>query len=216
MGCISSKPTPSDPLPPVHPVSQRHRPHGETIEPRQVSPPPDPPHRTYTTPAPADLVQPDQLVSEPIPLEPDNTSQRQPPVSGRSKSPHAPRGLAKATSTSLHHLGGWQVSEGETLRKPLPELDRPNPSLSSHHMSRSFSADTSRHRAFQPMAVQPSPFGSSGHSDGSGNGTAPGPYVGPKGRAATRDNNTLLPTVQEILPHGFRYALRHSPTLTCS
>ena len=206
MGCSSSKPAHSSP-PSARAVSQQHRPHEETIELQRSSSPFDLPPGPDTTLVPANTTQTVQSVSAPTPPQPDNTSQRPPPGSGRSNFTPVPRSVSRTASVSPLHLGGWQVSE-ETSRKP--EFDRPNRSLSPHHMSRSFSADTSRNRVtndFQPLVVPSSSTGG-GHSDGGGNGTS---HVGPradKKRAATRDTGPLLPTVQEMLPPGFRYALR--------
>ena len=193
MGCCASKPLADSPPLPTRTDSQQHRPLEETIELRKTSSPPDLPPGPDTTPSPTDSVQPVRSASAPTPHQPDDTSQSPPPGPGR---PSAPRSLPKAKSSSLHHLGGWQVSEGETSQKP---------SLSSHHFSRTLSADPLRHRndaRYQPLGVAA--------SDGNGKGTDP--RVGlraDKKRAATRDNNAgpLLPAVQEMLPPGFRYAL---------
>ena len=192
MGCLFSKPSPSSPPPPTRAVYQQHQSHEERNEPRKSLPLPDPPPGPDTTPSPVDPVQPDQQpISVLTPPPPDNTSQGPLPGSGGPNYTHVPRGVSRTTSRTT--------------------FDRPNPSLSPHHMSRSFSAGTPRNSErndFQPLAVSPSSFKGSGYNDGSGNGTSHVSSRAGQKRATTSNTGSLLPTVHQMLPHGFRYALR--------
>lgn len=209
------------PPPPTRHVSQKPQSQAESIELREgFSQPVPPPHDVSLMSA--KQVQPNELIAAPIPPQPDGrTSPNPPPRSGRSKFAPVSRGVSRTTSASPYNgarLGVWPVSEGESSWNPFPEPDGPNPSSSSHPMSRSFSMDTSlnsarngtRHKA---TGAPLSSIKGGGHSDRSRSVTVPDPGADPRAatkRAATRGNITrsLLPVVREVLHDGFRYALQ--------
>ena len=98
---------------------------------------------------------------------------------------------------------------GKTSRKLLPESGGSNPSPFLRPISRTASVGTHHNTRHRAPPVPPSSFGRGGHVDMDLNSQA-GPRAGPT-RAATTGNNTrpsLLPTVREVLPEGFRYVLR--------
>jgi hypothetical protein len=219
MGCFSSKPTidPSQPPPPTR-ASQQTQSKGEDIELRphnQTSSPPVPPlRRPDATSVPDKQVHPDGSISAPNPPQLDRRPSQNPsPRVDRSKFPPVSKGISRTTS-ALHFdgstRGGWQTSEGESSQKPLPESGSSNHSSSSRAMSRSASMDTRHDARYRPPRAPPSSFGNSGTLQDLDSRT--GPRAGSK-RAATTGHNTVtrsfLPaTVREVLPDGFRYALR--------
>jgi hypothetical protein len=216
MGCLSSKPSiDTSHSPPPTGASQQTQSNGGNIELRQVnqasSPPVPPPQRPDPTPVPDKPVHPDEFIPAPYPPQLDRkSSQKPPPRSDRSKLPPVSKGISRTTS-ALHfdgpRRGDWQTSEGESSRKPLPESGSSNPSSSSRPMSRSASVDTHNPR-YRDTRAPPSSFGGGDHF-GMDLDVRAGPRAVSR-RAATSGNNTrsFLPTVREVLPVGFRYALR--------
>lgn len=200
--CCSSAATepPPSPIPPPLPPSH---------------PTPHPPNSSIV---PVNPVRPHE--SDPAPDPPQSDGRTSSKLPHRQNSAPVPSDLSSATSTSPHNgamIGGSPVYEGETPQKSLPEFRRSNPSFSSHNMTRSFSVDTPRDGArnvgkYKAQGAPPSSFRGGGHGDGSGNDTVPVRHASPRAiqRAATMGNNTssLHPTVREVLPDGFRYALQ--------
>ena len=177
-----------------------------------------PPQGYDTTPVPANRVHPDGSIPVPNPPQSDRQQSQKPPP--KSSSPDLPPKLPPAsqaitrTTSALHfdsaRRGDWPISEGETSRKPLPESGSSNPSPSLRPISRTASVDTHHNARHSAPRAPPSSFGRGGHVGMDLNSQA-GLRADPKRVAATTGNNTrpsLLPTVQEVLPEGFRYALR--------
>ena len=133
------------------------------------------------------------------------------PRHGRSNFTRNLASVSLYGSTILEHS---PVSEGGTSQNPL---SRSSPSSSGQPRSRSHSMITPRtsarngvrHRA---SVAPPSSFSVGDHRVESGT-DIPDRRASPRAavkRSATRGNNTgsLLPTVREVLPEGFRYVLR--------
>ena len=219
MGCFASKPAPAtsqpsprQPSPPTG-VPQQTQYRGENTEHRrgyQASSPPVPPsQRPDPTPEPVTPVhRPDESIPDP-PQSDRKPSQK--PRSSRPNYPPVSPGMSRAASEKPfdNARGGWPISEGETSQKPLPEPGSSNRSSHLRPISRAASMDTHNARYGTPRAP-PSSFGRSGHADTDSRAR---PRADPKRAAttlATTGNNTrsLLPTVREVLPEGFRYALR--------
>ena len=227
MGCFSSKPvantsqpSPRQPPPPTG-VPQQTQSRGENVEHRQgygASPPPvSPPRGSDATAVPAKSVPTDESIPALNPPQSDRQQSQKPPP--RSSRPDLPPKLPPASqtitrTTSVLHFDSarrvdWAISEGETSRKPLHESGGSNPSPSLRPISRTASVDTHHNARHRAPRAPPTSFGRGGHVGMDLNSQA-GPRAGPT-RAATTGNNTrpsLLPTVQEVLPEGFRYAHR--------
>jgi hypothetical protein len=216
MGCFSSKPSidpPQDP-PPTR-VSQQTQSKGETLNFDRMTrlrlrlshllKDPNP------TAVPAKPVHPDEPITAPNPPQLDRKPSQKPPSrSDRSKFPPLSPGISRAASAlpfDSARRGDWPISERETSRKPLPEPGSSNHSSSSRHMSRSASMDTHNTR-YRTSPAPPSSFGNGGRVDMDLESRA-GPRADPR-RVATTGNNprSFRPTVREVLPDGFRYALR--------
>jgi hypothetical protein len=203
--CFSNTSTDPSSPPPTGPVPQQPQSNGQAFE-LQPGPPlsvsPRGPDATLVLTHP---VQPDESTLAPIPSQLDKETPQNPPLRlGRSNVAPYPRHLSRSASVyDDAKTGHWPVSEGETSH----ESRESNPSFP---LQRSVSVDTPHNSARygaspSPGAAPPSSFKGRGHRDQNGVGTAAVPRVG-----ASRGNRTgsLPSTVREVLPDGFRYALR--------
>jgi hypothetical protein len=170
------------------------------------------PQEPDATPLPAKPVHPDRTV--PVLMRPQSETKPsiKPPPRSRSNFPPVSPGISRTTS-ALHFdgptRGDRQIFEGETSWKLLPETSSSIPSSStSRPIARSASMDTHNAR-YGASRMPPSSFGSSGRV-GQGLEFRARPRADPKRTATTGHNttNSFLPTVREVLPDGFRYALR--------
>ena len=195
---------------------QQSQPRRQGAEPRRDETLSPPHQRRDARPEPMNPVKPGETNPASMPSQPDGKPSRKPSRYGTSNYPPSSPPLRRAASanTSFGGAGMPQVTGEEAYLNPLHKPGRPMPSSSPRNMSKSASERPSYGSPLAPLVLPSStPRQEHVHGGGHKNGaeSAPDPQS-PKGvpkRTLTRRTTTrsFPPTVRDVLPDGFRYAI---------